>query len=129
MRSRRTLAAAFAAFTALSLAAPAAAQDNAADDTNVTVSPGILYIEGGAIETFGTHAITGTPFNLDTAVAAVEVGDLRGNGLGYTVSAQATQFTTSSAPTRTLGQGSLTLDKFTGTAGRNDTDSPAPALA
>jgi hypothetical protein len=99
-----------------SLAAPAGAQ---------------LTITNPAVENFPGVTLNGTAQTVSASLAGFSVDDARGTGVGWHVTAQATQFaehdgTGYVAGGRTLPMGSLTMPAPTVTA--NGTSSPPPTL-
>ena len=108
---KQILGLAAAGLMSLTLAAPALA----ADDTNITVTGGDLSITADpTVPDFTGITLDGTAQTDTTTLAAFEVNDARGTGVGWHVNVQASQFaehngTSYVASGKTLATGSLTM--------------------
>lgn len=98
----------------------------AADGTTATVAGGSLSITNPAAADFEGRSITGVAQTTTAALDAFSVSDFRGSGLGWHVTAQATQFT-DAGTSRTLAVGSLSMSQPT--VASPDTTSPDPTIA
>lgn len=111
-----------AAALSLLLVGPAMAQDG----TTATVTGGELTITTPLAADFVGRAITGVSQTTTAALATFSVSDLRGSGVGWGVTAQASNFNGTGGNTHNLAAGSLSLSQPTVTA--NGTTSTAPGI-
>ncbi|HEX8228130.1 MAG TPA: WxL domain-containing protein [Chloroflexia bacterium] len=103
-----------------------------AADTTVTVNAGSLNISAPTVGNFSAVNMDGAAKSPTASVGTFSVTDARGNGNGWHVTAEASQFAEWNgseyvASGKTLAEGSLELSQPSATA--NGTDSPAPAVS
>jgi hypothetical protein len=110
-----------AGFLALGVFAAMSPAAFASDGTQVVVSGGALSITNPAAANFTGVTLDGTDQDTTAALDAFSVTDARGTGVGWHVTAQATQFANAGA-TRSLAAGSLEMSEPTVAA--NGTTSP-----
>jgi hypothetical protein len=111
------------ALSAFAVMAPAAF---ASDGTQAVVTGGTLSISNPAAGDFTPVTLNGTDQSPTASLAAFTVNDARGTGVGWHVTAQASQFANAGA-TRALVAGSLEMSEPTVDA--NGTSSPEPDVA
>ena len=111
------------ALGAFAIMAPAAF---ASDGTQVVVSGGALSITNPLAANFQNVTLNGADQDTTAALDAFSVTDARGTGVGWHVTAQATQFANAGA-TRSLAAGSLEMSEPTVAA--NGTTSSDPTVA
>jgi formylglycine-generating enzyme required for sulfatase activity len=109
------------AVLSLLLVTPALAQSN----TTVVVAAGTFTMTTPEVGNFAGVTIDGRAKQTDATLAMFSVGDLRGTGAGWRVTAQATQFANANA-SRKLPTGSLQMSAPTVSA--QGTQSPLPIV-
>jgi formylglycine-generating enzyme required for sulfatase activity len=109
------------AVLSLLLVTPALAQSN----TTVVVAGGTFTMSTPEVGNFAGVTIDGEAKQTNATLAAFSVGDLRGTGAGWRVTAQATQFTNANV-SRKLPSGSLQMSAPTVSA--QGTQSPVPIV-
>ncbi|MDP9069503.1 MAG: WxL domain-containing protein [Actinomycetota bacterium] len=97
------------ATSATALLVGAVAAPAAAAPTNAKVGGGALSVSGVSVPDFPGATLDGQPKAVTAAMANFSVSDARGNGFGWNVTVQATQFAEWDAATATLVSGGKTL--------------------